>query len=151
MDLHLNDCTMTVVHKGVAHPWQCDVLGHMTTRFYVAMFDDACYHFLYSVFGWSGSQDSKGRLAWADVRHVINYQAEVAAGDLLQVRACLTRIGGKSISVLYEMENLTRGEIAATQESTSVLFDLKKRKSAAMSDELRQKATVHLRITVDEE
>ena len=31
---------MQVVHKGVAHPWQCDVLGHLTTRFYVAMFDE---------------------------------------------------------------------------------------------------------------
>ena len=30
---------MISVYKAVAHPWQCDVLGHMTTRFYTGMFD----------------------------------------------------------------------------------------------------------------
>ena len=38
---------MVLVQKNVAHPWMCDVLGHMTTRHYVAMFDDAAYHMLY--------------------------------------------------------------------------------------------------------
>ena len=35
---------MNLVQKSVAHPWMCDVLGHLTTRHYVAMFDDAAYH-----------------------------------------------------------------------------------------------------------
>ena len=39
---------MVLVQKNVAHPWMCDVLGHMTTRHYVAMFDDAAYHMLYT-------------------------------------------------------------------------------------------------------
>jgi len=42
---------MVLVQKNVAHPWMCDILGHMTTRHYVAMFDDAAYHMLYTVFG----------------------------------------------------------------------------------------------------
>ena len=42
---------MMVVNKAVAHPWECDVIGHLTTRFFVAMFDGASYHFLFSVFG----------------------------------------------------------------------------------------------------
>ena len=30
---------MISVHKSVAQPWQCDVLNHLTTRYYVAMFE----------------------------------------------------------------------------------------------------------------
>ena len=45
---------MLSVYRGVAHPWLADVMGHMTTRHYVAMFDDASYHFLFEAFGWSG-------------------------------------------------------------------------------------------------
>ena len=56
---------MIVVQKSVAHPWMCDVLGHMTTRFYLNMFDDASYHILYEVFGWSGASDDKGERGWA--------------------------------------------------------------------------------------
>ena len=75
---------MISVHKAVAHPWQCDILGHLTTRYYVGMFDDASYHFIYEVFGWVGNQDADGNRAWVDVQHLIKYQAEVAAGDLLE-------------------------------------------------------------------
>jgi len=131
---------MISLHKGVAHPWNCDVLGHMTTRFYVAMFDDASYHFLHEVFGWNGNQSVDGKLAMVDVRHVIEYVAEVAAGDLLEVRAVLAAIGTKSITVNYEMINLGSGDLAARQESKSVLFDTQSRQGVVIPDDLRSQA-----------
>ena len=32
--------------RGMAHPWNCDTMGHMNTRFYAAIYDDASFHFL---------------------------------------------------------------------------------------------------------
>jgi len=84
---------MISVQKSVAHPWMCDVLGHMTTRFYVGMFDDAAYHFLHTVFGWTGASDEAGKTAWVDAQHIIEYRSEVTAGGLLEINACLTKIG----------------------------------------------------------
>lgn len=130
-----------VVYKGVAHPELCDVMGHMTTRHYIAMFDDASYHFLYSVFGWSGEQAKTDHKGWADVKHVIEYQAEVAAGDLLEVRASFSKVGTKSIAVYYEMFNLAKNELAATLESTSVYFDLLERKAIALSEDMKASAS----------
>ena len=135
---------MVVVQKSVAHPWMCDVLGHMTTRFYLNMFDDASYHMLYETFGWSGASDDAGELGWADVRHVIEYLAEVNAGDVLETRACITKIGNKSITIRYEMTNLGEKELAATLECICVLFDLKARKALPLTDELREKAASRL-------
>jgi len=135
---------MISVHKSVAHPWLCDVLGHMTTRYYVGMFDDASYHFIYDVFGWVGNRDADRRLAWVDVQHLIKYQAEVEAGDLLEVRASLMRIGGKSITAYYVMQNLQTGEVAATLEAVYVLFDLEERCGVAIGDDLRSAAEKHL-------
>ena len=131
---------MISVHKNIAHPWQCDILGHMTTRFYMAMFDDASYHFLHHLFGWNGARNDSGDLGWVDVRHTINYQAEVAAGDLLEVQAELVKIGGKSMTVAYEMTNLGSGDIAATLEGVMVLFDLQKRRAVTIPDDLRETA-----------
>ncbi len=136
---------MISVYKGVAHPWQCDILGHMTTRFYTAMFDDASYHFLHHLFGWNGARDEKGELGWVDVRHTINYQAEVDAGDLLEVRAELSKVGGKSMTMSYEMINLGSGDIAATLESVVVLFDLEERRARNIPDELRDVANKHVK------
>ncbi|MEH6588672.1 MAG: thioesterase family protein [Halioglobus sp.] len=135
---------MLLAYKGVAHPWLADVMGHMTTRHYVAMFDDASYHLLYEVFGWSGDSVATDGLGWADVKHVIEYQGEVGTGDILEISGGLRKVGGKSITVFYEMRNLTRGELAATLESTSVLFDTRARKAIPLSDEMREKATQQL-------
>lgn len=129
---------MITVHQGVAHPWLCDVMGHMTTRYYVGMFDDASYHFLNKAFGWSPGV--AGAPGWADVKHTIEYQDEVAAGDLLEVKAALEKIGGKSVTTRYEMHNLTKGSVAATLESISVYFDLEARKAVAIPDVLRSRA-----------
>jgi acyl-CoA thioester hydrolase len=135
---------MISVQRSVAHPWMCDVLGHLTTRFYVGMFDDASYHLLHAVFGWTGASDEAGKIAWVDARHIIQYQAEVAAGDLLEIHAGLTKIGTKSITAKYEMTNLGNNEIAATFEVIYVLFSLEERKGLALTDELRDKALKYL-------
>lgn len=133
---------MISVHKGVAHPWLCDIMGHMTTRHYVAMFDDASYHFLSQAFGWAPAHGDD--FGWADVKHTIEYQDEVGAGELLEIRAGLAKVGGKSITVRYKMHNLTRGNLAATLESVSVYFDLKARKAAPIPDDLRERASTYV-------
>ena len=135
---------MVLVQKSVAHPWMCDVLGHMTTRHYVAMFDDAAYHMLYEVFGWTGSSDDDNKIAWADVNHTIDYKAEVSAGDILEIEGKLTKIGNKSITIYYEMKNLGKNEVAASLQVISVLFDLELRESVEISEELKQLASKHL-------
>lgn len=129
---------MISVYKGVAHPWLCDVMGHMTTRHYVAMFDDASYHFLSEAFGWRAEDSSVP--GWADVKHVIEYNDEVAAGCLLEIKAGIVRIGGKSVTLRYEMHNLSKGAVAATLESTSVYFDLTARKAVSIPESLKERA-----------
>ena len=108
------------------------------------MFDDAAYHMLYTVFGWTGSSDAENKIAWADVQHVIDYKAEVSVGDILEIDSKLTKIGNKSITILYEMKNLGNNEVAATLKCICVLFDLHTRKSVEISEELRELASKYL-------
>jgi len=131
-------------YKGMAQPWFCDVMGHMNIRHHMAMFDEASYQLLYQVFGWSGSQDTGSGEGWADVRHVIEYQSEVSAGDLLEIRACIVKVGTTSITIRYEMFNSVRNELAATLECVCVLFDLKNRKAKPLSDGQRKQAEQHM-------
>ena len=58
----VNTDNMIPVHTAVAHPWLCDIMGHMTTRHYTAIFDDASYLYFFRVFGWSGS-DASSKIA----------------------------------------------------------------------------------------
>ena len=131
-------------YKGMAQPWFCDVMGHMNIRHHMAMFDEASYQLLYQVFGWSGSRDTGSGEGWADVRHVIEYQSEVSAGDLLEIRACIVKVGTKSITIRYDMFNIVRDQLAATLECVCVLFDLDNRKPKPLSDEQRKHAEQHM-------
>ena len=135
---------MLIVNKGIAQPWECDVMGHLTTRFYMALFDEASYHLLYELFGWTASAAGGNRYGWADVRHVIEYKAEVVAGDVLEIRASLTKIGTRSFTARYEMINVAKDEVAATLESVCVYFDLEERTAAALTDEMKKRAEPYL-------
>ncbi len=138
---------MISVYKGVAQPWECDSLGHLTTRFYTAMFDDASYHFLFELFGWSGASDEAGERAFVDVRHEVDFQDEVHAGELLEIRAGLVRVGNKSLVARYDMLKRGSGGIAASLEATYVLFDLQKRVALPLDETLRDQANRSLTAT----
>jgi acyl-CoA thioester hydrolase len=135
---------MISCYKGTAHPWFCDVMGHMNIRHFMAMFDESSYQLLFQVFGWSGNPDNSGGQGWADVKHVIEYQSEVRAGDLLEIRACISKVGTKSIGIRYEMSNSVSKDVAATLECICVLIDLESRKSVPLSDAQRKQAEGHM-------
>ena len=72
--------------------------------------------------------------------HVIDYQAEAGVGDLMEIHAELVKIGTKSMTVAYEMRNISRNQVAATLESTSVYFDLKARAAIPITQAMKDSA-----------
>jgi acyl-CoA thioester hydrolase len=115
-------------------------MGHLTTRHYMAMFDDASYHFLNRVFGWSGTDSQNNNVGWADVKHTIEYLLEVRSGQLLDIKGVLAKVGGKSITVSYEMRECGSHKIVATLTSISVLFDTEAREAITLTNDMRIRA-----------
>ncbi len=130
---------MTEIYRGVAHSWLCDHQGHLNTRHYVAMFDDAVLHFL-SLTGFTRLADKEEQKGWADVRNVLEYKHEVSAGALVTINAGLKKVGTKSITVYQEMRSTETGDLHASMEATLVRFDLSSRSAIKITDELREKA-----------
>jgi len=126
-----------ITYQGVVHPWLCDNMGHMTTRHYLAMFDDGSYHFLCSL-GSAPSRDMETGLGWADIRQEIEYVREMKAGALTVVRAWPVEIGSKSLTYMQEMSDAQTGEVCARVLTKTVRFDLQQRKSVALESELRE-------------
>jgi acyl-CoA thioester hydrolase len=71
---------------------------------------------------------------------VIDYQAEAGVGDLMEIHAELVKIGTKSMTVAYEMRNISRNQVAATLKSTSVYFDLKARVAVPITQAMNDSA-----------
>lgn len=129
-------------YRGVVHPWLCDAMGHMTTRHYTAMFDDASYH-MFSMLGFTPDHLASG-IGLADVKLTTSFLAELNAGALVIVHGKVTRVGTKSLTAFYRMSNLHTGETAATLESVTAQFDLQTRRAIPLLPEIREGAEQYL-------
>jgi|SaaInl5LU_22_DNA_1037371.scaffolds.fasta_scaffold10384_2 acyl-CoA thioester hydrolase len=140
---------MHLLYKGVVHPWHCDVMGHLNTRHYLGMFDDASYQLLHEATGWSATgSDWQGR-GFADVHNSIDYIGEMKAGELIEINGGISQIGNSSFTARYVMTNRLTGETAATMMAKLIYFDLVKRKSIPLTDQIKQKMLTRW-IDVDE-
>ena len=123
--------------RGMAHPWNCDTMGHMNTRFYAAIYDDASFHFLARLAP-SRAQKESG-LGWADVRQLNEYKQEVASGALLLVRTVLKRLGRTSVEYRHVLRDAETDLLHSTSEQVTVRFDLAARKAAPLDEEIRRR------------
>ena|SRR5690606_17019790 len=125
-----------ITFVGVAHPWMCDVMGHMNVRHYAAMFDDASFQLLGHIAG-KIPDDSFG---WADVRAATEYKQEVPAGDLLTIRSHVLKVGRSSITFRQMMVGSLDGELRAVNETITVCFDKVARGATELGSDMRDRA-----------
>ncbi len=125
-------------YRGVVYPWQCDAMGHLTTRYYMAMFDEAAWHFLHEA-GFDASTMHETNIGWADVRHEIEYLRELREGELVLIESMPVRVGNKSIMYQLEMKTVRDGETCARLTATSVQFDLEERRAIPVLPQVRER------------
>lgn len=130
-----------VTFVGVAHPWMCDVMGHMNVRHYAAMFDDASFQLLGHI---AGQDTNEGSVGWADVRTEIDYKHETRPGSLITVRSHVIKVGRTSVAFEQVMSGSLDGIVHAVARTTSVRFDLAARASIALDEAMRGRASALL-------
>jgi acyl-CoA thioester hydrolase len=133
---------MIETNKGVVHPWLCDVMGHLTTRHYTAMFDDASYHLVHAC----GVLPSHA-IGFVDAQITLKFNAELTAGSLFYIKSRLLNLGNKSFTALHTMFNSKNDSPVASAEAISVLFDLKLRQSIPLPDSFRTTAITLMQVT----
>lgn len=128
----------------MAQPWHCDVMGHMNTRHYAAVFDDASFQMLE---GLTAGQPPRPDLGWADVRHEVDFRQEAPAGTPLTVRSRIERVGRSSILSRHAMRHSHLGHLLAEALMVTVRFDLNARAAVALEPAVRQAAEAWQRET----
>jgi acyl-CoA thioester hydrolase len=129
-----------VTYVGVAHPWMCDVMGHMNVRHYAAMFDDASFQLLGHIAGAGSLADTS--LGWADVRSEVEYKHETKAGALLTIRSRVIKTGRSSVTFEQIMSGSLDGLVHAVNRTVSVRFDLVGRVAVGLDADMRTRAEV---------
>ncbi|WP_321391826.1 acyl-CoA thioesterase [Emcibacter sp.] len=136
---------MIETNRGVVHPNLCDIMGHLTTRHYAAIFDDASYHLAHAC-GLPIDRET----GFVDLELTTRFVAELRAGDLFFVRSGISRIGNSSFSAHHELVNCNGNNIAASQEASYAFFDLIARKSRLLPEEFRTRAAALMTASGDQ-
>lgn len=123
----------------VVHPWLCDAMGHLTTRHYLGMFDDASYH-LFAALGYDPIEGGRDHQGWADVSHQIDYRSELAAGALVRIEGRVTALGRTSITSELRMIDVASDRVSATLAARTVCFDLQERRSRPLPAQIVTRA-----------
>lgn len=129
---------MRLVTSSMIHPWSCDAQGHLNTRHYVGIFDDANHVLLARIVG--QSQDAASALGWADVRNELDFTAEIKAGTVVDVFAAIRRIGTKSLTIASEVRRANSDDVCARMLAIITRFDLTARRAVALSRPLIESA-----------
>ena len=124
---------------GVVHPWLCDAMGHLTTRFYTAFFDDASWQ-LFAEFGYVESVARAEGWGWADVVTTTEYKAEIGTGGLIRVKSRIIAIGNSSLTAEHLLCERSSGAVCARMEAKTVCFDLAARRSRPLPAAIRAAA-----------
>lgn len=115
----------------VAHPWLCDVMGHMNTRHIFAAFDDAGF-ILLDRLGFPVAAIGDDADGWADVHVESDLQREIPVGTVLQVLSGIERIGRTSFTHVHRLVSGATQAEHARATITTVRFDVRQRKAVQL-------------------
>jgi acyl-CoA thioester hydrolase len=114
-------------YRGVVYPWLCDQMGHCNVQHYMAMYDQSSIH-LFLEIGLNPELMSEQQLGFADVKHVVEYKAEMRAGAAIKGEGRIVEIGNSSIRHEHRLLD------------ANSLFDLAARRACPLPDNMRAKA-----------
>ena len=131
------DSEMTVGTRSLVLPSECDENGSLLTRFLVSRLSDG------AGFQWRNiaGQDMRAMVAerrgGAVVSYRMKFQRRAQAGDPLESRVGVLKIGGSSYVLGNLMFNTKTGKLIASAETTLVHFDLEARRAIPLTEQMK--------------
>ncbi len=126
-----------ITYRSIVYPFQCDSMGHFTTQYYMAAFDQAAWHFLWEA-GFDQTLIAEEKIGWADVHHEIEYLRELREGELFYIESKPVRLSNKTILCQMEMKLMAKDELCARLTATTVQFDLTERRAIPLLPRIRE-------------
>ena len=130
---------MIETYRGVVYPRHLDHMDHMNVAYYVEKFDEGVWH-LFAAIGMTPSYMRAQNRGMAAVEMNIRYHSELHAGDLIAVRAGITRVTNKALHMVQEMRNAETGALAARWRAVAVHLDRQARRGTPFPPEVAARA-----------
>lgn len=116
-----------------------DPQWHVNNTRFLAYIEQARFEYLMKLGLFDGRSFLDLGLIVADVH--IAYRAPIEIGQQILVRVRTARIGNKSLTLAYRVEDAQTGELCAEAETVMVAYDYRAHASVTVSEEWRAKIT----------
>lgn len=130
---------MMLGHRSYVAPWECDQMGHMNVRFYIAKATEALAS-LGAALGLGPAQMRARGCGLIAVDHHIRFLREMRAGAPLSVHIGVLAADAGALRVLHEVRNDASGEVSATLVAEVAYLDLGRRTRLPLPAALRERA-----------
>lgn len=128
---------MIEVYRGSANTWECDEMGHMNVRFYVAKMMEGLAG-LAHVAGMPAAFRPRARSTLAPRDQHIRFIREARAGQPFAMRACVLEVQDSS-ALIYQQIDHGSGQPCATFQTWVDHIDVDTRRPFAWSPRAREK------------
>jgi acyl-CoA thioester hydrolase len=98
-----------------------DAQGHLNNARYVTFAEQARMEYLQHLGLWDGKDFLALGLIVADVH--VAFKAPAFLGQMVRIHAWVSRLGNKSLTFEYTLENAETGQLLATVETVMVSYD----------------------------
>lgn len=112
-----------------------DAMGHMNVRWYMALYDQATWHFFESI-GMTADYVKNNHAGVFALRHFINYFSEIHEGQTVAVRTRIIGRTDKRFHFMHFIINESTANVASSFESLVTHADLKLRRSTPFPSSL---------------
>ncbi|MGB8253221.1 MAG: thioesterase family protein [Anaerolineaceae bacterium] len=113
-----------------------DAQGHVNNAKYVTYIEFARFGYITKAGLWDGESFMDLGFIVADVH--VSYLAPIKLGQEIKVGVKVSRIGNKSLTFIYQVEDSKSGLIMATADTVMVSFDYKTHTTTAVSKKWRE-------------
>ncbi|MFL2780830.1 MAG: acyl-CoA thioesterase [Rhodospirillales bacterium] len=132
-----------VTYRGVVLPKHCDHYGHLNVRYYAHFFDDGGFQMWHHI-GIKQTDLKQNNMGAVVANISIDFIHEITVGQLMEIRGVWRHMGNKSMSHEQRLFNVDTGVHCATQKTSEVYFNMEKRCSAPMPENLREKVKANV-------
>lgn len=113
-----------------------DPQGHVNNALFVTYLEHARVAYIQHLDLWDGK--SYLELGFIIAHIEVDFQAPILITDKVQVGVRVSRLGGKSLDMLYRVEDGASGKVFGTGKTVLVGYDYRERKSISLLDEWRE-------------
>ena len=106
-----------------------DAMGHMNVRWYMALYDQATWHF-FDTIGMTSHYLKTFHAGAFALRHFLNYFSEIHEGQTVALHTRILGRTDKRFHFMHFMINETTLQVASSFEALGTHADLKERRSA---------------------